>query len=120
MQHFQKLSLVKLRKRLLKRPRAYFSMTIQRRWNFLLQLMLLVQTQHGLVEFVAASLVGMGATLACLGVSHYWLGLTTLLEDNISANVVGLLLGTMVRFVLYRYWVWNPGNRGATGVSIND
>lgn len=72
------------------------------------------------VEFVAASLVGMGVTLACLGISHYWLGLTTLLEDNISANVVGLLLGTLVRFVLYRYWVWNPGNRGATGVSIND
>ena len=72
------------------------------------------------VEFVAASLIGLGVTLACLGISHYWLGLTTLLEDNISANIVGLVLGTLVRFVLYRFWVWNPGNRGATGVSIND
>jgi putative flippase GtrA len=72
------------------------------------------------VEFVVASLVGMGVTLACLWISHYVLGLTTLAEDNISANVVGLALGTLARFVLYRFWVWSPKNAGKTGVSIND
>ena len=72
------------------------------------------------IEFVAASLVGMGVTLLCLWVSHDILGLTTLLDDNISANIVGLALGTLARFVLYRFWVWSPKNAGKTGVSIND
>lgn len=72
------------------------------------------------IEFVAASLVGMGVTLLCLWVSHDLLGLTTLLDDNISANIVGLALGTLARFVLYRFWVWSPKNAGKTGVSIND
>jgi putative flippase GtrA len=72
------------------------------------------------IEFVAASLIGMGVTLSCLWVSHYVLGLTSLLEDNISANIVGLVLGTLARFVLYRFWVWSPKNTGKTGVSIDD
>ena len=72
------------------------------------------------IEFVVASLIGMGLTLLCLWISHYWLGFTTLLDDNISANVVGLALGTLARFVLYRFWVWSPKNAGRTEVSIND
>lgn len=60
------------------------------------------------VEFVGASLAGMAVSLACLGVTHYWLGWTNLLADNISGNIVGLGLGTVLRFILYRYWVWNP------------
>ena len=72
------------------------------------------------LEFVVASLVGMSVTLICLWFSHYVLGLTTLLEDNISANIVGLVLGTLARFALYRFWVWSPKNAGKTEVSIND
>jgi putative flippase GtrA len=60
------------------------------------------------VEFVGASLAGMGISLGCLWISHYLLGWNSLLADNISGNLVGLALGTIVRFVLYRYWVWNP------------
>lgn len=60
------------------------------------------------VEFVAASLLGMAVSLGCLWFSHHVLGLTSLLADNISGNIVGLGLGTLVRFVLYRYWVWSP------------
>lgn len=58
------------------------------------------------VEFVAASVAGMGVTLMFVWLTHDVLGFTSLLADNISANVVGLGLGTAVRFVLYRYWVW--------------
>lgn len=71
-------------------------------------------------EFVAASLIGMGVTLLCLWISHYVLGFTSVLDDNISGNIVGLILGTLARFVLYRFWVWSPTNTGKTGVSIND
>jgi hypothetical protein len=44
--------------------------------------------------------------LACLWFSHYALGLTSVLADNISANVVGLALGTLFRFWSYRRWVF--------------
>ena len=60
-----------------------------------------------LVEFVAASVAGMLVTLATLWFTHYVLGFDSLLADNISANVIGLGLGTLVRFALYRWWVWN-------------
>jgi putative flippase GtrA len=65
------------------------------------------------LEFFAVSLAGMGIGLGCLWVSHYVLGFTSVLADNISANVVGLALGAVFRFTLYRYWVFSP-NRGAT------
>lgn len=45
-------------------------------------------------------------TLSCLWFSHYALGLTSPLADNISANVIGLGLGTMFRFWSYRKWVF--------------
>ena len=53
--------------------------------------------------------------LLCLWISHYVLGFTSLLADNLSTNVVGLALGTAFRFVLYRYWVF--GHHRADGLS---
>jgi hypothetical protein len=53
--------------------------------------------------------------LACLWISHHWLGYTSLFADNISSNVVGLALGTAFRFLLYRYWVF--GHHRADGLS---
>lgn len=44
--------------------------------------------------------------LACLATSHYVLGFTSPLADNISANVIGLGLGTAFRFWSYRRWVF--------------
>jgi putative flippase GtrA len=60
------------------------------------------------LDFVAVSLGGMLIGLGCLWVSHYLLGYTSLLADNISTNVVGLALGTAFRFWLYRVWVFSP------------
>jgi putative flippase GtrA len=65
------------------------------------------------LEFLAVSLLGMVIGLACLYVSHYVLGLTSPLADNVSANVIGLGLGSAVRFVLYRQWVYSPARRHA-------
>ncbi|MCU1637105.1 MAG: GtrA family protein [Cryobacterium sp.] len=60
------------------------------------------------VEFFAVSLVGMGIGLACLWFSHYVLGYTSVVADNISSNVLGLALGAVFRFTLYRWWVFAP------------
>jgi len=50
--------------------------------------------------------IGLAIALACLFVSHYLLDLTSPLADNISANVVGLVLGTSFRFWSYRTFVF--------------
>jgi putative flippase GtrA len=60
------------------------------------------------VEFFLVSVAGMGIGLACLWVSHYALGYTSVLADNIASNVVGLALGAAFRFSLYRWWVYSP------------
>ncbi|MCX6422599.1 MAG: GtrA family protein [Actinobacteria bacterium] len=58
------------------------------------------------VLFVVLNGVAMGIALGCLWFSHYALGLTSPLADNISANVIGLGLGTLFRFWSYRKWVF--------------
>lgn len=58
------------------------------------------------VLFAGINVVGMGIAVACLGFSHYVLGLTSPLADNISANVVGLVLGTVFRYLAYRSFVF--------------
>ena len=60
------------------------------------------------VEFLLVSLGGMLIALGCLFFSHYVLGFTSALADNIAGNVVGLILGTLFRFAFYRYWVFHP------------
>ena len=65
------------------------------------------------IEFIAVSLAGSAISLLCLWISHYVLGYTSALADNISSNVIGLALGTAFRFVFYRWWVFHP-NRAAT------
>jgi len=65
------------------------------------------------LEFFAVSLAGMGIGLLCLWLSHYVLGYTSVLADNVSSNVIGLGLGAVFRFTLYRYWVFSPGRSDA-------
>ena len=60
------------------------------------------------VEFVIVSIGGMLITLACLWISHYALGFTSVLADNIAGNVIGLGLGTVFRFAFYKSWVFHP------------
>ncbi|MEV7932090.1 GtrA family protein [Curtobacterium sp. NPDC089185] len=64
------------------------------------------------VEFVIVSLGGMVISLGCLAVSHYVLGFTSALADNVSGNVIGLGLGTAFRFWLYKTWVYHPERGG--------
>ena len=52
--------------------------------------------------FVVFNAVGYALSLLCLLVSHDLLRLTSALADNVSANVVGVGLGTVFRFITYR------------------
>ena len=76
----------------------YWTFREHRRENIVLEL----------VEFSVIAAVGMGISLFCLYLSHYVFGFNSLLADNISANVIGLVIATSFRFVLYRFWVYAP------------
>ena len=56
--------------------------------------------------FLLFSAIGLTIALACLAISHYVLDFTSVLADNISANGVGLVLGTVFRFWAYRQLVF--------------
>jgi putative flippase GtrA len=64
--------------------------------------------------FVAFNLVGMGISVTCLFISHHLLGLTSRLADNISVNVVGLVLGTLFRYWTYKRYVFAPPDGRST------
>jgi putative flippase GtrA len=74
----------------------YWTFREHRRKNFILELL----------EFSVIAVAGLGISLLCLWVSHYVLGFTSLTADNISANAIGLVLATLFRFLMYRYWVY--------------
>lgn len=63
--------------------------------------------------------VGMLIAVGCLWFSHYALGFTSPLADNISANVVGLALGTMFRFWSYRRWVFPEDVEAADEAAVS-
>ena len=64
--------------------------------------------------FVVVNVLGMAPPLACLWVSHHVLGLTGVLADNVSANVIGLVLGTILRYFGYRSLVFTGAREAAT------
>ncbi|MCM1014070.1 MULTISPECIES: GtrA family protein [unclassified Brevibacterium] len=53
------------------------------------------------IGFFLVNLAGLGIAGLCLIVSHYVMGWTSPLADNISANVVGVLLGNIFRYIMY-------------------
>lgn len=58
------------------------------------------------VLFFVLNAIGLAIALSCLAVSHYMLGFTSPLADNIAANVVGMAFGTLFRFWSYRRFVF--------------
>ncbi|HEX3614829.1 MAG TPA: GtrA family protein [Sporichthyaceae bacterium] len=80
---------------------AYFG---NRHWTFRHRERTGLRREYAL--FFAFNAVGLAIALGCLGLSHYVLGLTSSLDDNISANVIGMMLGTVFRFWTYRKFVF--------------
>ncbi|GAA2235151.1 GtrA family protein [Rarobacter faecitabidus] len=70
-----------------------------------------------LVSYAIVNVAGMGIAVGCLWLSHYVLGFTSAVADNIAANVVGLLLGTLFRYFAYRTWVFTGAGRVLTDES---
>jgi putative flippase GtrA len=60
----------------------------------------------GRVSFFVINTASMVIPLACLSLSRYVLGLSDPVADNISANVVGLGLGTLARFWALRRFIF--------------
>jgi putative flippase GtrA len=58
------------------------------------------------VLFAVLCTMGLGISLSILWFSHYVLGLTSPLADNISANVIGLAAAAAFRFWAYRRFVF--------------
>jgi putative flippase GtrA len=75
-----------------------------RYWTFRKRSRSAVRREYAL--FFVLNAVGLAIALSCLFVSHYVLGFTSTLADNVAANVVGLGLGTTFRFWSYRRWVF--------------
>ena len=77
-----------------------------RLWTFRRQQSSTAAVHREVTRFVLFSAVALGIAVACLAVSHYALGFTGPVADNIAANVVGLGLATAFRFWSYRRWVF--------------
>ena len=60
---------------------------------------------HEVALFFGVNLVALGISAATLALSHYGLGYTSTLADNV-ATVIGIGLGTLFRFWTYRTFVF--------------
>jgi putative flippase GtrA len=61
------------------------------------------------VLFFVINGIALAMSLGILWFTHYILGFTSPLADNISANIIGLAVGTAFRFYAYRRWVFPAG-----------
>ena len=59
-----------------------------------------------ILGFLATNAVAIAIPSLCLAVSRYVLGLTSAAADNISANLIGLVLATLARWLAYRHLVF--------------
>ena len=77
------------------------------------------------LKFFGLNAFAMVIAIACLWFSHYLMAWDSVLADNISANVVGLSLGTTFRFWSYRKFVFpeipnDPEHQGERELAERD
>lgn len=82
---------------------SYF---MNRHWSFAHRARTGIRREY--VLFIILSGIGLGIALTCLGFTYYVLGRTDPLSQNIAANGVGLVLGTLWRFWSFKRWVFLP------------
>jgi len=69
--------------------------------------------------YFGVNLVGLGIGVACLWISHNWLGsywpiLQSALADNVSGKVIGVGLASLFRFWAYRRFVFRVDTAAAS------
>lgn len=92
---------------------SYF---MNRHWSFAHRARTGIKREY--VLFVVLSAIGLAIAEACLAVSHYALGHTSVLADNVAANGFGLVLGTVWRFWSFKRWVFLPGEPNAVEAAV--
>lgn len=65
------------------------------------------------LEFAIVNAIGIGVELGCVLVSFYVLGLTSPTASFVSGTIIGTVLGTIVRYFMYRFWVFGK-DRGSS------
>jgi putative flippase GtrA len=65
-----------------------------------------VTSDGGLTSFIGINMLTMLIPIGCLAVSRDVLGLDDPVSDNVAANVIGLVLGLVARFALFRKFVF--------------
>jgi len=70
--------------------------------------------------FLLLSAVGLGISTGCLAFSHYLLGYTSGLADNIAKNGFGLVLGMVWRFWSFKRWVFRPAPAADQTTALED
>jgi len=60
----------------------------------------------GRISFFAINIVSLAIPMLCLAISRYALDFEDAVADNISANVIGLGLGTAARFWAFRKFIF--------------
>jgi putative flippase GtrA len=85
---------------------AVLSYFANRHWSFAHRARTGVKRELPL--FILLSAIGLGITEACLSISYYGLHQHSTLAENVSANGIGLVLGTMWRIWSFKRWVFTP------------
>lgn len=71
------------------------------------------------IEYFVVAAGGLFISLFCLWISHYLLGFTSLLADNIAGNFIGLIFATGFRFFGNQYWVFSSKRKHHTGNKVD-
>jgi putative flippase GtrA len=67
--------------------------------------------------FFVMNVIGLCISAGCLWLSHYVLGFTSPLADNIAGNGIGVVLGTVFRYFAYRFVVFRAPEQSRTSAS---
>lgn len=94
---------------------AYFG---NRHWSFRHRAYSGLRREY--LVFIVITVIGLAIQLSVLGISHYVLGFTSILADNIAANGVGMIFGTTFRFFAYKRWVFLSPERAAARAVVAD
>lgn len=85
-----------------------FSWIMNRSWTFKARAKRPIL--HEFIGFMTINALGLLPPIICLWISHYLLDFTSQLADNISANIIGVGIGTLLRYFGYSKIVFKAGN----------